>query len=191
MKVLNFFAHVFVILAFLTLGSLMMIFAFHVLTFEEAVGQLRNLYEPFHSMQAALLGITLISVGLMFTRTLLKQRRQAEAVIFQSGLGPMVVSITAIEDVVKKVLKRFHLVKEWKTKVHINGKDVDIKLRFVLWSGARIQALLGEIQEEIQARVAKLLGPENKIEIICDVQRIEDHEAVPETRSSEKKLAAL
>ena len=71
------------------------------------------------------------------------------------------------------------------------GKDVDIKLRFVLWSGARIQALLGEIQEEIQARVAKLLGPENKIEIICDVQRIEDHEAVPETRSSEKKLAAL
>lgn len=189
MKVLQFFVQVFTILAFLILGSLMLIVSFHILSFEDAISQLRQMYEPLHSFQTGLLGVSFISVGLFFARALLKQRRQSEALIYQSGIGPMVVSITAIEDVVKKVLKRFHLVKEWKTKVLIRGKDVEIKLRMVLWSGARIQALLGEIQEEIQSRAGKMLGPEIHLEIICDVQRIEDHEAVlPEIR--QKKAAA-
>ncbi len=65
-----------------------------------------------------------------------------------------------------------------------------IKLKMILWSGARIQALLGEIQEEIQSRAGKMLGPEIRLEIICDVQRIEDHEAaIAEPRP--KKAAAI
>jgi uncharacterized alkaline shock family protein YloU len=128
-------------------------------------------------MQTGMLGAVFIAVGLIFARMVLKQRRQSEALIYQSGIGPVVVSVTAIEDVVKKVMKRFHLVKEWKTKTQISGKDIEIKLRLVLWSGARIQELLSEVQEELQSRVSKLLGTGNRLEIVCDVQRIEDHEA--------------
>ena len=109
---------------------------------------------------------------------LLKKRHQSEALIFQSEIGPIVVSSTAIEDTAKKILKKFYLVKDAKVKTLIQGKDVELKVRLVLWSGGRIQALLMEIQEEMRARVRKLLGPESKLEITCDVQRIEDHEAV-------------
>ena len=178
MKPLSVFAHIFAIFAFLTTGSLILIVAFRILTVEDAIHQVRQLYEnPWRSLQAAALGMTFISVGLGFTRMLLKKRRQAEALIFQSEIGPIVVSSTAIEDTAKKILKKFYLVKDAKIKTFIQNKDVELKVRLVLWSGGRIQALLAEIQEEIRGRVRKLLGPENKLEITCDIQRIEDHEA--------------
>ena len=179
MKPLNVFAYVFSIFSFLTLGSLLLIVSFHILTIDDAIIQLRQLYNnPMRSFQSGILGLVFISVGLGFTRMLLKKRRQAEALIFQSEIGPIVISTTAIEDTAKKILKKFYLVKDARIKTFIQGKDVELKVRLVLWSGGRIQALLAEIQEEMRGRVRKLLGSENKLEITCDVQRIEDHEAV-------------
>ena len=191
MKVFNAFAHIFTIFAFLTIGSLLMIVAFHILTLADAQRQIQEFYaSPWRSLQTALAALVFISVGLSFSRMLLKKRRTEEALIYQSEIGPIVVSVTAMEDVIKKVIKRFHLVKEWKTKVLIQGKDVDIKLRLVLWSGGRIQELLIEIQEEVRARIRKLLGNESRLEITCDVQRIEDHEAgVPEI--DQDKIASV
>ena len=78
---------------------------------------------------------------------------------------------------IQTIWKKFYLVKDAKIKTFIQGKDVELKVRLVLWSGGRIQALLSEIQEEMRVRVRKLLGLESKLEITCDVQRIEDHEA--------------
>ncbi len=178
MKVFNAFAHVFAIFAFLTLGSLLIIIALHIVSLEDAYAQLNLLYtDRWNSTKAAILGIAFIATGLSFTRMLLKKRRQAEVLIYQSDAGPVVVSVTALDDVVKKVMKRFHLVKESKNKILVQGKDVEIKLRLVLWSGGRIQELLVEIQEDIRSRVRKLIGLEGQVEVTCDVQRIEDHEA--------------
>ena len=176
MKVFNVFVHVFVIAAFLTLGSLLIIVAIHILAVEDAVLKLRELYaSPLRCLQTGSLGLLFIAVGLAFTKMLVKKGRESEALIFQSEIGPIVVSSMALEDVVKKVLKRFHLVKEWKVKTLIQGKGVQIKLRLVLWSGGRVPELLAEIQSEISSRVKKLTGPENRLEVTCDVHRIEDH----------------
>ena len=177
MKVFNAFAHIFTIFAFLTIGSLLMIVAFHILTLADAQRQIQEFYaSPWRSLQTALAALVFISVGLSFSRMLLKKRRTEEALIYQSEIGPIVVSVTAIDDVVKKVIKRYHLVKEAKIKTLIQGKDVEIKMRLILWSGGRVADLLVEIQNEVRSRVMKLLGGENKLEVTCDVQRIEDHE---------------
>lgn len=176
MKVFNVFSQVFAIFAFLTLGSLLLIIAFHILTLENAVMQVRELYaSPLRSFHEFLLGLVFIAVGLSFARNLLKKRRQDEAIICQSETGPIIVSVTAMEDVIRKVMKRFLLVKNFRSKVLIQDKDVQIKIRLILWAGAKVQSLLLEVQEEINSRVKKLLGPANRVEVICDVQQIEDH----------------
>ncbi len=187
MKVFNLFVHLFAILAFLTLGSLLIIVSLHILTVEDAVFQLQALYaSPAHSLRTGLLGLFFIMAGLVFTRLLIKKKRQSDALVYQSEIGPIVVSVTAIEDTVKKVIKRFHLVKDWRTKVLIQGKEVQIILRLVLWSGGRIQELLLEMQEQIRLRLSKMLGPSSRLEITCDVHRIEDHEPdLPEIERQE------
>ena len=177
MKVYNFFAHIFAIFAFLTVGSLLMIVALHILSLEDAVFKLRELYaSPVQSMQAGLIGLAFIIMGLSFARMIVKKGRDADAVILQGESGPLVVSVSAIEDAIRKVLKRFNLVKECKIKTLIHSKDVEIRLRLVLWAGGRVPELLADIQEEVHGRLQKLLSTDNKIEVSCDVQRIEDHE---------------
>ena len=175
MKVFNAFATLFAVLAFLTLGSLMVMVAFHLLSLEDALLKIQEMYSsPWRSLQVGLLGLLFIMVGLTFAKMLVKRGRQTEALIFQGELGLIVVSATAIEDIVKKVIKRFHLVKEWKAKTVIDGRDVEIKLRLVLWSGGDAPSLLNSIQQEIRDRLRKILGPEGRIEIFCDVIRIEE-----------------
>ncbi|MBN1688482.1 MAG: alkaline shock response membrane anchor protein AmaP [Candidatus Omnitrophica bacterium] len=176
MKVFNFFAQIFAIFAFLTIGSFLIIVAFHILSLNDAMIKIRELYDsPWRSTQSGFIGLLFITVGLYFAKMLVKKGRESEAIIYQSELGPVVVSVSAIEDAVKRVLKKYHLVKDWKIKTLIHTKDVEIKIRIVLWTGAKVQDLLTEIQSEIHARVSKLLSDENKLEVICDVQKIEDH----------------
>src|SRR3989338_7417138 len=111
MKVMNAFAQVFAIFAFLTLGSLLILVALHILSLEDALFKVREVYEdPAKSLQSGMSGTLFIFVGLIFSKMLLKKGRHSEAIIFQSEIGQMVVSVKAIEDVVKKVLKRFHIV---------------------------------------------------------------------------------
>lgn len=177
MKVINAFAQIFAIFAFLTLGSLLIIVALHVLSVEDAMFKIRELYaSPLKSFHTGLVGFFFIMVGLIFSKMLVKKGRESDAIIYQSEIGPMIVSVNAIEDVVKKVLKRFNMVKEWKIKSLIHGKDLELRLRLVLWSGTGVQSLLAEIQEEVGNRIRKILGPENNIEVLCDVIKIVEHE---------------
>jgi len=73
-----------------------------------------------------------------------------------------------------KAVKRFPLVKSVKAKVLITGKNVEIKLQLVLWTGGHVPAILAELQQDVQQRVKRLLGPENSLVVICDVKGIED-----------------
>jgi len=177
MKVVNVFAQIFAIFTFLTLGSLLLLVSLHVLSVEDAIFKIREIYAaPAKSVQLGIAGLLCILVGLVFSKMLVKKGRESEAIMFQSEMGPVVVSVTAIEDVAKKVLKRFHRVKDWKLKTLLHHKDVEMKLRLVLWAGGEVPKLLKEIQDEICKRLRRLLGSESKFEIICDVHHIEDHE---------------
>ena len=175
MKVIHAFTHLFAILAFLTLGSLVLMMALHLLSLEDALARVHELYtNPWHSLQMGIVGLLFIFVGLTFAKLLIKRGRQTEVLIYQGETGSIVVSVTAIEDIIKKVLKRFSLVKEWKPKTLIDGQSVEIRLRLVLWSGGDVPTLLSEVQQEIRERLRKILGRDSKLEIYCDVIRIDE-----------------
>ena len=86
----------------------------------------------------------------------------------------MVVSAGALGNAAGKAVKRFPFVKSVKTKVNILGKNIEIKLRLVLWAGGHVPAILSELQQEVQHRVKRLLGAENQLIVICDVKGIEE-----------------
>lgn len=175
MKIINAFATLFGVLAFLTMGSLLLMVSLHLLSLQDAVTKIQEIYaNPWRSFQTGLMGLLFIFVGLAFAKFLIKRGRQTEALIYQSEMGPIVVSTTAIEDVLRKVLKRFPLIKEWKTKIVIDGRDVEAKLKLVLWSGSDVPELLSRVQTEARTRLQKILGPDSRIEILCDVHRIEE-----------------
>lgn len=147
----------------------------HLLSLEDALQRVQEIYSnPWRSLQTGMIGLLFIFVGLALAKVLIKRGRQTEALVYQSEMGPIVVSVTAIEDIAKKVLRRFSLIKEWKTKVSIDNRDVEVKLRLVLWSGGDVPELLARVQTEVRERLQKILGSGCRLEIYCDVFRIEE-----------------
>ena len=175
MKVTNAFAQIFAILAFLTMGSLMIIVSLHLLAFDDAILKIQEIYQsPWRASQVGVAGLVFIILGLAFAKMFVKAGRPNEAVIFQSEIGPMVVSSGTLGNAAAKAAKRFPLVKSAKVKVHILGKNVEIKLRLVLWAGGQISTVLSGIQQEVRQRVERLLGTENQLIVICDVKGVEE-----------------
>ncbi len=174
MKVANAFAQLFAILAFLTLGSLMIIVALHLLAFDDAILKVQEIYQSsWRSVQVGVVGLVFIVLGLAFAKILVKSGRPNEAIIFRTEAGPMVVSAGAIGNAAAKAVMRFPLVKSVKVKVNILGKNIEVKLHLVLWSGGHVPAILSELQQEAQQRVKRLLGAENQLIVICDVKGID------------------
>ncbi len=175
MKVTTAFTQIFAIVAFLTLGSLMIIVSLHILAFDDAILKIQEIYQSsWRSVQVGVVGLVFIILGLAFTKMLVKAGRPNEAIFFHSEIGPMVVSANTLGNTAVKAVKRFPLVKSVKAKVYITGKNVEIKLRLVLWTGGHVPAVLSELQQEVQLRVKRLLGPENPLVVICDVKGIDD-----------------
>ncbi|HOW87454.1 MAG TPA: alkaline shock response membrane anchor protein AmaP [Candidatus Omnitrophota bacterium] len=175
MKVASAFAQLFAILAFLTLGSLMIIVSLHLLAFDDAILKVQEIYQSsWRSGQVGVVGLIFIGLGLAFAKMLVKSGRPNEAIIFQSEVGPMVVSAATLGNAAAKAIKHFPLVKGVKVKVNIIGKNVEIKLRLALWAGGHVPTVLSELQQEVQQRVKRLLGAENQLTVICDVKEIDE-----------------
>lgn len=175
MKATSAFAQIFAIFAFLTLGSLMIIVSLHLLAFNDAILEVQEIYQSsWRSVQVGVVGLVFIVLGLAFAKMLVKAGRPNEAVFFQSAIGPMVVSTSTLGNVAMKAAKHFPLVKSVKVKVNLSGKSVEIKLRLVLWAGGHISTVLSGLQQEVQQRVKRLLGPDNPLTVTCDVKGIEE-----------------
>jgi uncharacterized alkaline shock family protein YloU len=147
----------------------------HLLAFDDAILKVQEIYQSsWRSAQVGVVGLVLIVLGLAFAKMLVKSGRPNEAIFFQSEIGPMVVSANTLGNTAVKAVKRFPLVKSVKAKVFITGKNVEIKLRLVLWAGGHVPAVLSELQQEVGQRVKRLLGSENQLTVICDVKGIDD-----------------
>ena len=176
MKVVNVFINVFSILVFLTLGSFFIIVALHIVSQDDALKAVIDLYgEPLRSLQACLMGFLFIFVGLSFAKFLIKNTRGDDALVFHGENGTITISVNAIEDLVRKVLRKFEVIKEVKIKTVMQEKNLSLRIKLVVWSGVLIPEVIREAQEEIRTRLEKMLGiPEisERMEILVTVQKV-------------------
>ncbi len=169
-KVLN---ELFTVFCYLTLGSFFLIIAFHWWPLEDAIETLYRVYHSYSfSVVITLAGSGFILLGLIILRLTVKTNPQNEALIYRTDAGLVVVSGKVIEDVARKVLRKSPFVRESKIRLNIRGQLVILNLRLGLWESDLLPSVVQEIQESIQARLQKILGRENKVEISCDINKI-------------------
>jgi uncharacterized alkaline shock family protein YloU len=181
MKVVHFFIHTLSVLVYLTFGSLLLIMALRIVAVGDMVASVRGLYDDFwSSLQIFVIGCLFICVGLTFAKLLIKQARSQNALVYQSRMGRVTVSLAAIEDIVKKTLKKFLVIKDCKIKVNLEDTELEIVMRLTLWSAMNIPDILREVQEEVRSRLNRVVGADYPLEIKAEVVKVEDHQIVDE-----------
>lgn len=175
MKLFNIFILTFTIFAFLTVGSLMMIVSLHVLTMEDALLKVQDLYDdPWKCFQTGVTGVLFIFAGLMFTKTLVKAIRRDDDVMLYGKWGYMSVSLKAIDELVKRVLRKFEVVKELRTETEVEGAKLKVVANLTVVSGWNLPQLVNTIQSDLSERLNKLLGGGIELELQVNVVKILD-----------------
>ncbi len=173
MKIVNTFIHIFSIFVFLTLGSFLIIASLHLISQEDALRAVTEVYaEPLRSLQAGLMGVLFIVVGLTFAKLFLKGTRGDDAIIFKSKGGMLTVTSEAIEDLVRKVIRKFDAVKEVKIKTVIQDRSLNLKLKLTVVSGVLIPEIVAEVQSEVKQKLERTLGLSENTDIQINVNKV-------------------
>ncbi len=173
MKIVNFFVYIFSVFAFLTIGSLMIIVSLHVLSMEDALLKVQYIYDDsWKSLQMGATGVLFIFVGLILSKTLVKLVRRDDDVVLYGKWGYMTVSIRAVNDLVRKVLRKFDIIKEMKTETTVNGNKLKIIADLSVVTGWNLPELINAIQSDISGRLKKMFGGEIELELAVNVTKI-------------------
>ena len=173
MKIFNVFVYIFAVFAFLTVGSLMLIVSFHILSMEDALLKVQYIYdESWQSFQMGLTGLLFIIVGLILSKTLVKLIRRDDDIMLYGKWGYMTVSMRAVNDLVHRVLKKFDIIREMKTETNVIGNKLKINADLSVVSGWNLPELINAVQSDISGRLNKMFGGEVELELAVNVTKI-------------------
>ena len=178
MKAVQLFVQLFAIFAFLTIGSLMIIVSFHVLTMEDALLKVQEVYEdPWQSFQMGSTGLLFVVVGLVFSKSFVKNFRRDDEIALYGKWGYVTVSIGAIDDLVRRVLRKFDVVRDMQVDTDIEGNRLKIVCNLAVLAGWNLPELIHSIQSQLEERLSKMFGGGIELSLVVNVIKIIEEES--------------
>ena len=161
----------------LTLGSLLTIVSLHLVAIDDVIETVRNVYyNPWKLFQLGAFGLLMNVLGLAFAKTLIKAT-DGSAVVYESNNGQVRVAMEAMQETLRKTMKKYTVIKQQKMKITIDGQHVEAKIKIVLWMGIDVAGFVKTLQEELHGALSRLLGEESEVEVIVDVMRVVSQES--------------
>jgi len=117
-------------------------------------------------------GILLIFISIMVAQITVGKIKREKTIAFENPDGPVVISLTAIEDFIKRALKQLPEVKELRPNVRAGKKGITIVNRVTLFSDINIPDITEKIQHIVKTRVQDMIGVEEPITIRIHVVKI-------------------
>lgn len=120
----------------------------------------------------AVLGAILIVVGILAPIRTAKKTKKSRSITFQNPDGEVTVSISAIEDYVKKVAKDIPDISNVKSRVYFNRKGINIISEVTIKAGSNIPEITERIQLAVKSKVQSMIGVEESINMSLHINKI-------------------
>jgi UDP-N-acetylmuramyl pentapeptide phosphotransferase/UDP-N-acetylglucosamine-1-phosphate transferase len=173
MRLTHIVAYIFAVFAFLTIGSLMMIVSLNVLTMEDALLKVQDVYEnSWQLFKTGSGGVIFILIGLVFAKLLVKETRSNEDVLLLGKWGYFSVSTRAIEDLISKALRRFDDIQELQTKIDVRGSQLKVATDISIVTGRNVAEVVDEAQRELLRKIHRLIGDGVEVEVSVNIAKI-------------------
>jgi uncharacterized alkaline shock family protein YloU len=188
MRFFTFIGVVFYTLILWLLGGLILCFALHLILIED-VAHILNAVYTFNDLRltTGIIGGLLILLSFSFARLILGRMQKERTIAFENPSGMVTVSLSAVEDLVKRLTTQIPEIRDTRPEVVATKKGIEIELRIVLRSEVNIPELTLKLQETIKSRIQDILGVEETVLVRIHVAKIVSEE---EERGRRKKGAA-
>jgi len=191
MNIIKGFKLVFGFLVYLALGLALIYFAtdfFPYDTVSDYIAGVRQRTNVRYGIYGV--GILFIVLGFIFSRVQYAKMRKEKTIAFENPDGQVVVSLAAIEDYVRRIVKQLPQVKDLKSNVTASKRGVDVMTVATLFADANIPEVTEKIQAIIKSKLLEMLGIEESISVRVHVAKLISKNAKEETGSGEIKEMA-
>ena len=117
-------------------------------------------------------GLLLILVSFSFAQIILGRFQREKTIAFSTSSGQVTISLSAVEDLIRRLVGIIPEIKELRPNVVANKKGIAVDMRVVLRSEANIPELTSRLQEIAKSKIQEVLGLEEQIIIRIHVAKI-------------------
>lgn len=155
------------------IGLAMIVFSFNLLLPQD----ISNLLIFAQSSQNSriiigLAGALLILISFSFAQVILGKFQRERTIAFATSSGQVTISLSAVEDLIRRLSGIIPEVKELRPNVVASKKGIVVDMRVVLRSEANIPELTGRLQDITKTKIQEVLGVEEQIIIRIHVAKI-------------------
>lgn len=173
MKFLGGLTLFFYTLVFFLVGGLFIVISLNLIPQESITYTLDTLYSTTNiRLIIGITGILLIFISIIVVQIMMGTIKREKTIAFENPDGQVTISLTAIEDFIKRAVRQLPEVKELRPNVKASKKGIAIINRVVLFSDINIPETTEKIQNIVKSRVQDMLGVEEPINIRVHVVKI-------------------
>jgi len=166
-------AIIFYIFIIWTTGFSVMLFVAHVLDLQTIQRMLMTVYADDQSR--AIAGICAGGIMLMsfiLARLIYGRRQMERTIAFENSTGGVTVSLTALEDLIKRLIVQMPEVKEIRPYMIATRKGLEVDIKLVLRHEVNIPELTSRFQDLVHRKIEEAVGMEGKINVRVHVTKI-------------------
>lgn len=186
MRIFGGVAIIFYSLVCLFFGFVLIVVAFNTFPVTQMEEVLEFIYvTPNIRLIMGITGLSIVFISLLIAQITSGKIQREKTIAFENPDGQVTVSLSAIEDLIKKVSRQIAEIKELRPDVIASKKGVSIINRVILFEGANIPEVTEKIQNIIKIKVQEMLGIEEPISVKVHVAKIASSEKPKEEKKEE------
>ncbi|MDP8259687.1 MAG: alkaline shock response membrane anchor protein AmaP [Candidatus Gygaella obscura] len=173
MRFLTIVGVIFYAAALCIVGALLIAFSQQLITPVQITDAVNFISQDNNLLYVAFfLGIILIFVAIVFAQIILGKIERERSIAFNNPSGPVIISLSAIEDLIKRLTNSIFEIKESRPYVVKTKKALEVYLRITLRYETNIPELTTKLQELIKSKLQEILRLEDPITVKIHVQKI-------------------
>ncbi len=177
MKIFTGIVIFFYTLVFVAVGSLVISFALGYISPQTINELIQRIPTDLNiRMIIGMIGIGIIVISLAIMQLAFGSNKQEKSIAFDNPNGQVTVSLSAIEDFVRRLGKEFKEIQELKPVAKVKKDALTITCKTYLLQDLSIPEISQKIQDTVRNRVNKLLGNTEDVKVKIDVVKIIEKE---------------
>ena len=159
---------------FILLGAMLLVFSAHLkgwLNIDFLFTYLSN--QPNLWLISGFTGILIVITTFSVSKIMLSRFQREKTIAFNNPEGQVTISLSAIEDLIRRIVKQISELKDLRCDVKANKKGaIQITAKITLWSDANIPDVTEQVQSLIKSKVQDLLGIEEVVTCSVHISKI-------------------
>ncbi len=158
---------------YLIIGGILVIIATNIVSIDQIIQWVKFFYSDANSrMIIGTIGALFVLIGILNAKISSGRAHREKTIAFENPDGQVIISLAAIEDFIRKVVKQIPQVKELKPVVSAGKRGICIKAKASLYSESNIPEITEKVQSMIKTKLAEMLGIEETINVKIHISKL-------------------